>query len=190
MNDTAYPPSSAWEEERGKLLNQLDEVQFERAQLRTYLQLADTQDPRDVVERFNKLNVSIKNACLLSSTAVLKSVQKASLLTTKNAKNFGQLQKDLGDARALVLSQQGAGRGLEEFLPQAFSYIVNLALVNDLFSLFHPGLSMEESMLLSDVYHNIRRRGLLHILSQTYFKSLLYTSRSSASFSSVALFDL
>ena len=70
-------------EENKSLLAQLNDAQTERAQLRTYLQVADTQDPSDVVDVFNKSNVSIKNSCLLTSSAVLKSVELKAEWTTK-----------------------------------------------------------------------------------------------------------
>jgi len=146
------------EEEKKNLLMQLNDAQAERAQLRTYLQVADTRDPRDVVELFEKLNISIKNSCLLASSAVLKAVKVKSSWTTKDAKSLKQLQQILGGANLLVLSDSGAGRKPDEFLPNAFRYLVNSTLVDTLFGLFHQGVSKEENKLLLDMYDDIRRR--------------------------------
>jgi hypothetical protein len=181
MKDVMTDPSAPlWGEEKRLLLVQLNDMQAERAQLRTYLQLSDTQDPRDVVELFDKLNVSIRNSCLLASGAVLKSIQLRSSWTTTDARNLTQLQKDLGGVGELVLSARGAGRRPEEFLPQAFRYIVNLALMNNLFGLFHPGVSEDENKLLLDMYRDVCRRGWLQFYSKPRSKSLtqLFQTRS------------
>src|SRR3984957_17469520 len=182
----------AIQEENKSLLAQLNDAQTERAQLRTYLQVADTQDPSDVVDVFNKLNVSIKNSCLLTSSAVLKSVELKPEWTTKNASNLTQLKKDLEGAGSLILSEKGAGRGANDFLPLAFCYIVNLTLVNSLFLLFHPGVSKDENKLLSDMYLDIRHHGrFCYYHSESHFDvpyPILF--RSSASCRPVALFNL
>jgi hypothetical protein len=154
-----YPHNNGWQDEKNKLLTQLNDAQADRAQLRTYLQLTDTQDRRDVVEVFEKLNVLIKNSCLLSSRAALKSVQLKGSWTTKEASNLRQLQKDLNQASLLVLSEKGTGRKLEDFMPEAFRYVVNSTLVNNLFALFHPEISKDENKLLQDAYSDIRHRG-------------------------------
>ena len=159
MLNTHYPPAFAQDQERKTLLSQLSDAQAERAQLRTYLQLADTRDPRDVVEVFDKLNVSIRNSCIIASNAVLKSVIWRPSSTTKDANDLKQLQQDLGSAGALVFSRKGEGRTPEEFLPHAFCYLVNAALIDNLFGLFHPEVSKDENKLLSDVYRDVRRRG-------------------------------
>jgi hypothetical protein len=96
--------SPRWEEEKRNLLIQLNKAQMERGQLRAHLQIADTQDRRDVVELFDKLNISIKNSCLLASKAVLKSAQLNSSWTTKDASDPKQLQKLLDGAGLLVVS--------------------------------------------------------------------------------------
>jgi len=150
-----YPPAG-WEREKDGLLTQLNDVQAERAQLRTYLQVADTRDPRDIVELFDKLNFSIKNSCLLASGAVLKSAGFNFSGTTKDANNLPQLHKDLEGASVLIMSNQGKGRKIDEFLPLAFRYIVNLTLVNSLFSLFHPEVSKAENESLLETYRGIR----------------------------------
>jgi hypothetical protein len=167
--------SPRWEEEKRNLLIQLNEAQMERGQLRAHLQIADTQDRRDVVELFDKLNISIKNSCLLASKAVLKSAQLNSSWTTKDASDPKQLQKLLDGAGLLVVSARGAGRRLEDFLPLAFCYIVNSTLVNNLFGLFHPGLSIDENKLMLDMYSDVRRRGWLQIC-------LIYRSKALTQF--------
>lgn len=159
---TSYP-SAAWQREKDGLVTQLNDAQAERAQLRTYLQVVDTRDPRDVVELFEKLNVSIKNSCLLASGAVLKSVEFKPSGSTKGAKNLPQLQKALEGANALIMTSQGKGRKIDEFLPLSFSYVVNLTLVNNLFSLFHPEVSKAENESLLETYRGIRLRGTLQL---------------------------
>jgi hypothetical protein len=178
------------DEETVKLTIQLNEAREERDKLRTYLQLDDTQDPLYFVELFGKLNVSIKNSCLLASSAVLKSVTLKSSWTTKKAKNFKQLQKDLDGAGALVQSKKG-GRTPGEFLPLAFCFVVNSALVNNLFGRFHPGLPENEDKLLLGIYHDIRRRGWLQFRLEYCYNSFLSdTFRPSTSLRPVALFDV
>lgn len=149
--------------ERQSLLAQLSEAQAERTQLRTHLQVSDTQDPRDVVEAFDRLNVSIRKACLLASRSLLKSAQSKALRTTKDASNLNQLQRDLVGVPTLVLSEKGAGRKLEDFLSEALRFIVNAALVSKLFDTFHPDISPEENKLLLEMYRGIRRSGVCQI---------------------------
>jgi len=153
-----YNSGSAWAEEKKGLLQQLNESQSERAQLRTYLQVSDSQDPRDVVELFDKLNVSIKNSCILAGRTVVKSAKTRASSTTSDASDVMQLQKVLDGAKPLVQSTNGKGRKAEDFLPVAFCYVVNLVLVRNIFSLFHPGVSRDENELLLNTYRDIRRR--------------------------------
>jgi hypothetical protein len=160
MNDAMiYAHADEWEKEKRALTTQLNEAQADRAQLRDYLQVADTRDPRDIVELFDKLQVSIKNSCLLASASILKSVPLRTSWTTKDANNLKRLQIDLGKAAPLALSEKGAGRTPEEFLPLALRYVVNLTLVATLFGLFHPEVSQEENRLLLDTYRDIRHSG-------------------------------
>jgi hypothetical protein len=186
-----YNSGSAWAEEKKGLLQQLNESQSERAQLRTYLQVSDSQDPRDVVELFDKLNVSIKNSCILAGRTVLKSAKTRASLTTSDASDVMQLQKVLDGAKPLVLSTNGKGRKAEDFLPVAFCYVVNLVLVRNIFALFHPGVSRDENELLLNTYRDIRRRGnciLVVNLALQHLRPSFF--RSPASCRSVALLDL
>jgi hypothetical protein len=157
-------------EERNALRTQLDSVRAERTEMRTYLQLADTQDPRDVVKLLDQLNVSIRNSCTFASRAVLKSVRSKDLWTTKDME---QLRIHLGDVSALLLSERGERRKPEDFLPKAFRFAVNLTLVNLLFAKFHPKLPSDQDRLLLNIYQDIRRRGWLKLSSHPWNKSLI-----------------
>jgi hypothetical protein len=148
-------------DERTSLLARIDDLQAECNQMRNYLELTDTQDPRDVVELFDKLNFSVRNSCILASRAVLKSVQLDDSWTTWEAADMEQLQMHFGAVDVLILSEKGEGRRAEDFLPEAFRYVVNLTLVKHLFALFHPEVSEEQNRLLGDMYRNIRCRGWL-----------------------------
>ena len=180
---------------------QLNETQAERAQLRAYYQLDDTRDVRDVVESFQKFNVLVRNSCLFASSAVLQSVQSqgwraaSSSWTTKDAISPRQLQKVLDGAAALISSsspsfeERSAGRKLDEFLPEAFRFVVNAALVHQLFAVFHPDLSDNDNALLMNVYRDIRSRGqFIEVFSQPRSHRLFI--RPSTPLGSMALFDL
>jgi hypothetical protein len=189
----AFKSCETWparKNEKTALLAKLSEAQAERAQLSTYLRLADSRDPRAVVETFDRLNILIRNACVFASRAVLKPVRLQDSWSTKDASNIGLLKKVLGLADALLLSEEDAGRHPEEFLPAAFRYIINSALIRGLFAKFHPVVLEGEDGLLWDVYHDVRRRGQLRVSSCSRSMSIRSVFRSSASRCSVALSDL
>ena len=155
----SYGYGDGWQEEKRALTKQLNETESDRATLRTYLQVDDTRDPRDVVELFDKLNILIKKSCLMASAAALKSIQLSPSWTTKDGSDLKLLQDSFVGANELLLSEKGLGRTAEEFLPLAFCYVVNSTLVNTLFALFHPAISKEENALLLDMYRGVRQHG-------------------------------
>jgi hypothetical protein len=141
------------------LTDKLNEVETERAHFRTFLQINDTQDSQDVVEAFKRLNVSIRNFSLTTSNGIIKAARVKSSWPTSNASNLAQLQNELAGAAGLVLSDTNTGRSVQDFLPEAFRFVINSALDEYLFQLFHPFASKNESDLLIHTYRQVRSRG-------------------------------
>ena len=153
-----YAHDSAWQGEKRQLTDKLNEVENERAHLRGFLQVNDTQDSQDVVDAFKRLNVSVRNLSLTTSNGILKAVRVKSP-STANASNVAQLELDLDGAAGLVSSDQNAGRLAKDFLPEAFRFVINSVLDKTLFQSYHPFVPKNESDLLQYTYQQVRSRG-------------------------------
>src|SRR3989442_271867 len=117
-----FSPALVLDGEKKQLLAQLSNMEAERAQLRTYLQVTNAYDLQDIVDLFSKLKISIRNLCLTNSNNILKAIKFKSSWITKNASNLMQLQTELVDTAGLAISEKDARAPLKNSFPMHSAY--------------------------------------------------------------------
>lgn len=143
------------------LSGKLKDVEGQHASLRDSLQLADSQEPRQVVAAFQSLKRSIANVCSSISASITDVIRRdaPNLTLSTHARYRDRLDPLLAECRGLIASPSGEGRPIEDFLDYSLRVLFNGALIEEVLGRFHPDATDEGAVLVRELYNEVRRSG-------------------------------
>jgi cell fate (sporulation/competence/biofilm development) regulator YlbF (YheA/YmcA/DUF963 family) len=147
------------------LTNQVEQLEVDRAKhnqryasLLKHIQPSHHVEGEEVVTRFRRLNSSIEGAFQTISDGIRRTLD-VSYDVPSNSVNLSTLRPFIPNATSLVASLQGAGRPMDSFLEFSLRHIINETLCYKLFDTFHPQITVEQNLIISELKNQIRSQG-------------------------------
>ncbi|KAG8737708.1 hypothetical protein FRC10_007907 [Ceratobasidium sp. 414] len=168
--------------EQSKTRQQLQQIQQEYASLRSKLQLHENTEQGDVVQTLKDLNRGIDDLGRSVSEHLVDTYvevvfgKEAGDVTTLDARNLPDLKGLLGHAdgsSSLVVSSDGVGMPVEDFLDYAIRMLLCERLCRRIFDRFHPAAELFQDQTAAAMYEDVQRRGECTVLAKYRSHSLI-----------------